>query len=73
MKMINFYIKSFKLANHLILTIPSRPPLSAFLQPTVKPFDQTCFANQLLSFYAGTKIAESTKDRTEKLGRNGLR
>ena len=71
--MINFCIKSFKLANHLILTIPSSPSFPALLQATVKPFNQTCFANQLSSFYASTKIAESVKDRTEKLRRNGLR
>ena len=57
--MINFYVKSLKLANHLILTIPSIPPAS--LQLTEKRFNQTCFENQILSFCASRKIGENTK------------
>ena len=38
MKIINSYIKSLKLANHFILTVPSNPKLSTSLQPTVNPF-----------------------------------
>ena len=48
--MINFYVKSLKLANHLILTIPSTPP------PPLP-----CFENQILSFCASRKIGENTK------------
>ena len=57
--MVNSYIKSLKLAKHLILTIPSNNPAS--LQPAEKPFNQNCFANQLSSFYTSFKIAENTK------------
>ena len=61
--MINFYVKSLKLANHLILTIPAIPPPRppASLQLTEKPFKQTCFENQILSFCASRKIRENTK------------
>ena len=59
--MINSYIKSLELANHLILKILSKPTLPASLPPIEKPFNQTCVANQLSSFYKSRKIAESTK------------
>ena len=59
--MVNSCVKSLKLAKHLILTIASIPILPAFLQPTEKPFNQTCLANQLSSFYKSSKIAVSTK------------
>ena len=59
--MINSYIKSLKLANHIILTIPSNLTVIAYLQPTDKPFNQNCIANQLSSFYNSRNIAESTK------------
>ena len=61
MKEINLYIKSLKLSNHFILTIPSSSTLPASLQSTEKPFKETCFANELSSFYASTKTVESTK------------
>ena len=61
MKIIDSYIPSLKLANHLILTIPSNPTLLASLQPIGKSFNQTCVANQLPGFYNSRKIAESTK------------
>ena len=61
MKEINLYIKILKLADHFILTIPSSPTLLASLQSTEKPFNETFFANELSSFYASTKTAESTK------------
>ena len=53
--------KSLKLANHLILTIPSNPTLPASLQPTLKPFNQTCVANQLSSFYNNRKSQKPQK------------
>ena len=63
MKVINSYIKSLKLANYLILTIPSNPTLLTSLQPTEKPFKQACAKSQLSSFYTSRKIADSTKVR----------
>lgn len=60
--MINSYIKSLELANHLILKILSKPTLPASLPPIEKPFNQTCVANQLPSFYNSRKISESTKE-----------
>ena len=71
--MINFYVKSLKLTNHLILTIPSNPTLTVSLQLAEKPLHPTCVANKLSSFYTSRKIAESNKSRTEELGKNELR
>ena len=43
--MISSYIKSLKLANHLILKVPSNPTPLASLHATEKPFSHTCTAN----------------------------
>ena len=48
--------KNLGLANHLPLTIPSSPASPVSLQPTEKPFNKTCFANELSSFYVSRII-----------------
>ena len=59
--MVSSYIKSLKLANHLILTISSNPTFPPFLLPMEESFNQTSVANQQSSFYNSHINAESTK------------
>ena len=64
--MTNSYIRRLKLANHLILAMPSNPTLLSSLQPTEKPFNQTCVANQLSAPAARSQEALKSNGKVRK-------
>ena len=69
--MINSYIKSLKLKNHLILTIPSNLTFPA--SPDRETIQPNLCCKSVVKFLHQPQDHRKHKSRTEKLGKDGLK